>query len=219
MSFSYMATILRAADSQLHPHLATFNLQDVAAQASQHVTQAKDHAAQILADAQNEAEAIRRKAADDGVEQAVCEFEAILTAQVAPAVAALQQAAVELQAEKQIWQSQWESGAVRLAAAIAEKIIRRELRRYPEITLDLVRESLELAAGSAKVCIHLSPADYQALGSQIRAAADAMSSLGDAELTADPAVTPGGCRIETTYGVIDQQIESQLGRIEEELLR
>ena len=43
-----------------------------------------------------------------------------------------------------------------------------------------------------------------------------MAGLGDAELVADPAITPGGCRVETRFGVIDQQFETQLARIEEE---
>ena len=32
-----------------------------------------------------------------------------------------------------------------------------------------------------------------------------------------PSITPGGCRVETRYGAIDQQFEAQLARIEEEL--
>ena len=33
------------------------------------------------------------------------------------------------------------------------------------------------------------------------------------------AKNPGGCRIETLHGSIDQQFEAQLARIEEELIR
>ena len=51
----------------------------------------------------------------------------------------------------------------------------------------------------------------------MRTLIDAMSSLGDAEVTPDAAVSQGGCRVETRFGTIDQQIESQLQRIEEEL--
>ena len=41
---------------------------------------------------------------------------------------------------------------------------------------------------------------------------------GAAEVVADGGVTPGGCRVESRFGLIDQQIESQLKRIEDELL-
>ena len=65
--------------------------------------------------------------------------------------------------------------------------------------------------------LHLNPEDYQALGVQVRSLIDAMSSLGDAEVIPDATVSQGGCRVETRFGTIDQQIESQLQRIEEEL--
>ena len=45
-----------------------------------------------------------------------------------------------------------------------------------------------------------------------------MSALGDAEVIADAAIGQGGCRVETRFGTIDQQFESQLKRIAEELI-
>ncbi len=105
-----------------------------------------------------------------------------------------------------------------MAGAIAARVIRHELRRQPEITLTLVREALELAAGSPGVRLRLNPDDHKALGAQVRALIDAMSALGDAEVTADAEISPGGCRVETRFGTIDQQFESQLQRIEEELI-
>jgi flagellar biosynthesis/type III secretory pathway protein FliH len=36
-------------------------------------------------------------------------------------------------------------------------------------------------------------------------------------VVADPQVSLGGCRVETRFGVIDQQFEAQLARIEQEL--
>ena len=41
--------------------------------------------------------------------------------------------------------------------------------------------------------------------------------LAPSAIVADDAVSPGGCCVKTKFGVIDQQIESQLRRIEEEL--
>ena len=65
--------------------------------------------------------------------------------------------------------------------------------------------------------MHLHPQDYKKLGAQVRALTEAMSGLGDAEVTADATIERGGCRVETRFGTIDQQFESQLKRIEEEL--
>jgi flagellar biosynthesis/type III secretory pathway protein FliH len=44
-----------------------------------------------------------------------------------------------------------------------------------------------------------------------------MAKLGPVQLVSDETITRGGCRVHTEFGVIDQQIESQLQRIEAEL--
>jgi flagellar assembly protein FliH len=206
-----MATILRSADLPHGFRTAALNFDDLAAEA-------KTKAEEIVAEARQQAEAIRQEAAEQGAQAAVHAVEQMVAEQLAPALAALQQAADDVQRAKQAWLSHWESGAVRLASAIAARVIRGELRRQPEITLRLVREALELASGSSNVRLHLNPDDHTALGAQVRSLIAAMSGLGSAEITADAAISRGGCRIETRFGTIDQQYESQLRRIEEELI-
>jgi flagellar assembly protein FliH len=100
---------------------------------------------------------------------------------------------------------------------MAARVIRQELTRAPLIPLALVREGLDLAAGNAQLRIHMNPADHAALGGQIDRLVAEFSKLGAAEVVSDPEVSIGGCRIETQFGVIDQQFESQLARIEQEL--
>ena len=212
-----MATILRASDSQFSPQLASFNLDDVAAEAAECLAQARADAAEIVATAEGQAADIRRQAAEAGCKAAMQEFEKMVAAQVAPAIEAIRQAVADVHREKQAWVSHWETGAVHLAAAIAARVVRRELRQQPEITLALVREALDLAAGSPNVRLHLHPEDYKSLGVEVRTLIDAISALGDAEVTPDATIGQGGCRVETRFGTIDQQIETQLRRIEEEL--
>jgi flagellar assembly protein FliH len=212
-----MATIIRFADLPHAPHGVALNFDDLDAQAGECLAKASAEAAQMVAEARQQADAIRQQAAEEGAQAAVQAVEQMVAEQLAPALAALQQAALDLQHEKQAWLSHWESSAVHLAAAIAARIVRGELRRRPEITLTLVREALELAAGSPNVRLHLNPEDHKTLGAQVRTLVGAMSALGGAEVTADATISQGGCRVETRFGTIDQQLESQLKRIEEEL--
>lgn len=212
-----MATIIRAADAHSSPHVANYNLTDVAAETERYLDRIRAEGAAILAEVQSQADAIRQQAAEEGQRQAASEAKQLAKEQLAPAIEALQQAAAELKESKQAWLAHWESSAVRLATAIAARIVRREIAREPEITLKLVREALELAAGSPGVRLHLNPKDHKSLGTQVRTMLKTMSALGDAEVVSDAAVGQGGCRVETRFGTIDQQIESQLQRIEEEL--
>jgi flagellar assembly protein FliH len=211
-----MSTIIRETESD--SCVVEFNFDDLAAEAAQLTEQARAEAAEIVAKARGEADAVRRQAAEEGCKAAMLEFDRTVAAHIAPALAAIKQAGNELREARQDWLSHWQTEVVRLAAAIAARVIRAELRRQPEITLSLVREALGLAAGSPNVRLHLNPEDYRTLGVQARSLIDAMSSLGDAEVVSDAAVTSGGCRVETRFGTIDQQIESQLRRIEEELV-
>jgi flagellar assembly protein FliH len=96
-------------------------------------------------------------------------------------------------------------------------VIRQELAKQPTITLELVRESLQLAAGmgALKVCLH--PGDYAVLRDGVAQIIGEMQQLAPTELVADAAVSPGGCRVDTQFGSIDQQIEVQLARIRDEL--
>jgi flagellar biosynthesis/type III secretory pathway protein FliH len=212
-----MATIIRVADPSHGPQAVAFNFDDLTAQAAEHVTQANARAARIVAEAQQRADAIRQQAAEEGRQTAVRAAKHTVAEQLAPVLSALRQAAADLQSAKQTWFARWESSAVRLASAMAARIVRGELRRQPEIPLTLVREALELAAGSPNVQVHLHPQDYKKLGAQVRALTEAMSGLGEAEVTADATIEHGGCRVETRFGTIDQQFESQLKRMEEEL--
>ena len=107
--------------------------------------------------------------------------------------------------------------AIRLAVSIASRVIRREVERSPEITLTLVREALELAAGSADIQLRLHPGDLSALGPHVTQLAAELARLGKPEIVADASIEPGGCRIDTRHGAIDQQFAAQLARIEQEL--
>ena len=130
------------------------NFDDLAAQAGQYLAEVKAEAAEIVAEARQQADSIRQQAAEEGRQAAVQAVEQMVAEQMAPVLSALRQAAAELQHAKQAWLSHWESSAVHLAAAIAARVVRGELRRQPEITLTLVREALELAAGSPSVRLH-----------------------------------------------------------------
>lgn len=212
-----MATIIRAAESPQSHHGVAMNLDDFAAQACQYLDDIKLEAAQLVEQARQEVESIRQQAEVEGRQAALRAVEDVVAERLAPALLALRQAAADLQQTRQAWLSHWESAAVHLSAAIAARVIRGELRRQPEITLTLVREALELAAGSPGVRLHLNPEDYRLLESQVRTLIDAMSTLSGAEVTPDISIGRGGCRVETSFGTIDQQFEAQLQRIEEEL--
>jgi flagellar assembly protein FliH len=200
---------------------AAFNFEDMGQQAQAYLERVRVQAQEIVAEAQRQAGSICKQAEEQGRAEGRRAIDQLVEQQVGrqmeTLLPALREAITGLQQARQAWLVHWEQRAVHLAAAMAARVVRRELRQAPEITVDLVRESLELAAGSSSLRVLLNPADYEALGSQVRKIIEELNRVAPAELVADATISPGGCRIETRHGAIDQQFETQLDRIEAEL--
>jgi flagellar assembly protein FliH len=218
-----MSTIIKSGGSTRNIQRIALNLEDLKLQAAGYLEQVRGQAAEIIADAHRQADTIRKQAETEGQQAAMRAAERVLDEKVGQrmqsAMPALQQVVAGIADAKQAWLGHWERSTVRLATAIAAKILRREAAVTPEVTLTLIREGLQMAAGSTTIRIHLHPGDFETLKGQISRLANELRQIGPSEVVADPAITAGGCRIETLHGSIDQQFEAQLARIEEELTR
>lgn len=216
-----MATVIKSSSEPLAAGPPAFALDDLSdetldvierarRQASRLVARAEAEAAQIIERAHREGEKAARDIEDSAIE-------ALVAQRMAGVWPALQQAAQSVATARAEWLLQWEGSAVKLATAIAARVIRSEVTHNPEITLALVRESLELAAGSTHIRLRLHPEDLAQLGDFVERITEELAPAGTTELIADAAVEQGGCRLETSLGTIDQQFAAQLARIEEEL--
>ncbi|HEY4235035.1 MAG TPA: FliH/SctL family protein [Lacipirellulaceae bacterium] len=221
-----MASIIRrhgpSQPSSTHaPRPVAFNFEDMNDRANEYLETVRTEAAKIVQQAHQQAEQLRRQAQVTGREAAEEAAQKALDDRVAKRMdtifPALEQLVTELNDAKAELMRRWEESAVAVAVSIAQRIIRRELEQKPEITLDLIGEALRLAAGAADITVHVNQTDYEHLGAQINRLAYTLSRLTPTKIHADPEITPGGCVVKTKYGEIDQQIESQLARIRDEL--
>jgi flagellar assembly protein FliH len=217
-----MASVIKASGTARSTEAGLFNFDDLSVKAQSYLDQVRVQAGQILAKAEKDAVAIRQRAEQDGKAAALKAAEAQLDErigkQMVTLLPALKQAVDSLAQVRQHWLTHSEKTNVKVATAIAARIVRRELTHAPQITLSLVKEALEMAAGSTDIQVRLHPDDHRALAAQVRSVVGELSRLGAAEVIADPAISLGGCRVDTRFGSIDQQFEAQLTRIEEELI-
>ena len=217
-----MSTVINANGPARMVQGVAFNFEDMTGQANQYLEQVRQRALQIVSEAQQQAAEIRTRSEEEGRQAAMKAVEKVLDEKVGKRMEtllpALKKAVDDIQQSKQSWLSHWENRAVQLATAIAGRVIRQQLPDHPGVTLALVREALAMAAGSSEVRVHLNPADYETLKGQVQKIAEEMSRAAPAQIIADPAITAGGCKVETKHGAIDQQFESQLARIEQELV-
>ena len=219
-----MATILKATGTESRhstPKTVPFNFGDVTVKAEQYLAEVRGQAEQIIAEAHQQAEQIREQAKRDGAGDAVIAAEETMQQKVLQQlqflVPAIQEAVVEVDREKVAWMQRWEADALKIAHAIAERVVRREIQQHPEITLQLLREALQLASGLGALKIRLHPQDYEALRQTLDFLLGEMQKLTPTEVVADESISPGGCRVDTEYGSIDQQVDTQLERIRAEL--
>jgi flagellar assembly protein FliH len=221
-----VATIIKR-DAQPRPAASTevrgvaFNFQELWGQAEDYLTHVRQEAAKIVAEAHSEAAQIRKQAEQAGREAAEKAVERILDDKVAKQMAtlkpALEAVARQIADARGEWISAWEQGAVHLAARMAEKIIHAELARDPAASSDSVRAALELVVGAADVTLHLNPADYEHLRRETATICTWLADLAPTQIVADESITRGGCRVTTRFGEIDQRLETQLARLEQEL--
>ena len=216
-----MPAIIKATDRGRGIQPVAFNFDDIADKANQYLAKVRIEAAAIVTRARNEAVEVHRQADEAahtaGYQAGQKKAREAIDERLATLLPALQDVIAEIRHAKQSWLAEWEKSAVHVAAAIAKRIIRRELAQTPEISLAIIRETLELAAGSSQLRIHLNSEDHQALGPRIESLVKELAELGTAEILPSPDVALGSCRVDTPAGTIDNQLEAQLARIEEEL--
>jgi flagellar assembly protein FliH len=218
-----MSTIIKSGGSTRNVQRIALNLEDLKQQAASYLEQIRAQAAEIIADAHRQATGIRKTAEAEGKQAAMRAAEKVLDEKVGQrmqsALPAFQQIVAGIADAKHAWLAHWEGSTVKLATAIAAKILRRDAAALPEVTFASIREGLQMAAGRSTIRIHLHPADFETLKGQLNRLSTELKPLGESEIVSDPQITAGGCRIETAHGSIDQQFESQLARIERELTR
>jgi flagellar assembly protein FliH len=212
-----------------------FNFEDVRQQCDDYVQEIRRQTRTMLELAALEAEQVRKRAHEEGRQEGQREgmclaeeeiqqridrtAEQLSRDQLETTLPAMISAADALAQERYRWLAEWESSAVELSVAIAEKIVGRQLELHPEIAKDMLREALELAAGSPTVKLRMHPHDTQMLGSHADEVVKAMASCAEASIVPDETMTRGGCVVETQHGTVDARIESQLQRLTEELLQ
>ncbi len=105
---------------------------------------------------------------------------------------------------------QAEGDLIRLAVAIASRILRRELHIDPDALAGLVHAALEKLRLQEVNRIRVHPEHQAAIQTLLARAAGAAR----VDVVGDPGVTPGAAIFETTRGDIDASVETQLREIE-----
>jgi flagellar assembly protein FliH len=215
-------------------NLTAFSMRDVEEQAKALLSRARQTAERLLAEAQREAAAMKQRASAEGLvegrregiargieegrtmgrQQALEEHRVQLT----QAVAALGEAMADVEASRAELEAAALEEVVGLAVAVARRVTKRHGLIDPAVLTENLHEAMKLVvhAGDVKVAIH--PSQRQALEVALPALRLEIAKLGHVELTEDPSVDPGGCRLFAGGGHVDATLDEQLDRVVADLL-
>jgi flagellar assembly protein FliH len=132
------------------------------------------------------------------------------TAELQPVLERLARSITDLAALRPRLRREAEADLLRLALAIARRILRRELAIDPDAIHGLVLGALEKLQGQEICKIRVHPSHTPLLGEALK-----QSRPGaQVEIIADPSTEPGAVLFETERGSLDASTESQLQEIE-----
>ena len=111
-----------------------------------------------------------------------------------------------------------ERDLVKLAVAMAGKIVRAELASSRRISVASARRAIELAASRQRLCLMLHPGDLAQVEAVLPDLKRSFPDLAHVDLKGNESISPGGCVAVAETGAVDAQIETQLAQIERGLL-
>jgi flagellar assembly protein FliH len=220
-----MATILKESELKQSgdtARLVAFNIDDVHQRAQAYLAEIRQQAANVLTEAQREAEAVRRAAHAAGLAQAQKEIaqqveQRASEERVRLATATCTQAIDSLASDTSAWLQAWRDITVDLAIAMAEKLMRQSMEHGLEPLRVWLEEALMMMRDARDVHILVHPDDFTWAGRYLQQMARHVPHAGSAEVLPDPQVSRGGCIVRCQSGQIDQQLETQLARLGEQL--
>jgi flagellar assembly protein FliH len=133
-----------------------------------------------------------------------------LSAQVEAMQVKLARSIEELTGSRLRYRREAEQDVVALAVAVARRILHRELTVAPEALLGVVKAALDKMEAREVHRVRVSNQDAAIL----RQFFEQMGLLQRIEVIADPSLGPGGVTLESSRGLLDASVDTQLAEIE-----
>lgn len=204
-----------------YPQVVTFNIEDVQSRARDYLAQVQSEAADIVTAANQEAARIREQAMSEGMAQAKSTIEQraqqLSDARCKSAIASCDATVAELTRQTTDWLALWRNQTVELAAKIAEKVLRHEMKSHEETLRVWMEEAIVAMRDVRELRVLVHPDDFAVAGRFLQQLSKAVPHAASVEILPDPEISPGGCVVRSAHGGIDQQLETQLQRLVEQL--
>ncbi|HVO97572.1 MAG TPA: FliH/SctL family protein [Bryobacteraceae bacterium] len=164
----------------------------------------------LASESRQEAEARARAAYHEGLAAGEAAAQHRAQQKLEPSIQAFNALLAELASMRKRVRAEAEDDAVKLAVAIARRVIYRELSADPEAILGLVKAAFGKLSARETHRVRMAPSDAAVLESH-RAKLQIPPGL---EIAADNSLPPGSAVFETTRGELDASVDTQLAEID-----
>jgi flagellar assembly protein FliH len=107
-----------------------------------------------------------------------------------------------------------ETDALRFALAVAERIVKREVRIDKEVVVRQIREAVKRVVGIDSIKIRVNPEDESIVRHHRSTILGSLESVREVLIEADASLDRGGCIIESAAGNVDARFETQMRQVE-----
>ena len=202
-----------------------FNIEDMQTRARDYLLEMQEQAEEILTKARAEASRLKGLARQEGLNEARKQHDKqvadaaqkLSDERCKTAIMTCEKTVEQLTADTAQWLAEWRNQTVELAAKIAEKLVRREMRDDNEMLRVWMEEAIVSMRDERDVRVLVHPDDFAVAGRFLQNLAKTIPQAGEVEVVPDPEINLGGCIVRSKNGRIDQQLESQLQRLVDQL--
>ncbi|MDD2620854.1 MAG: FliH/SctL family protein, partial [Syntrophomonadaceae bacterium] len=183
----------------------------------------RDEAKTIIANAHEEAEVlrekmfeeatqIREKSQNEGYENGLKTAQQEIEADRLLAIQQNQELLEEARQTKLNMMKASESDMVRLAMAVAKRVIGSELATNPNVIINMLREALGFLDQPGNVTVYVNPQDVERIFKVMETETFTDIGSNDMQLNiyADGRIAAGGCMLESDAGSVDARVETRI---------
>jgi len=193
-------------------------IQTAGQEAEKIIASANEEARRIIAEGQNKLKQIEEAAHHLGWQAGYEESRKMAAEEHAAKLREARELIDKANAERQAIIAGSEDEIVRLAVAVARKIISHELTTSPAIIVEIVKKAIQKATDREELTVRVNPENLDSTINSRDEITRTAKGIRKLKIQADPAVASGGCVVESPNGTVDARVERQFKEIEQALM-
>lgn len=179
----------------------------------------QEEAKRLLTEAKERADLIQREAFEKGFSQGEKAGRELAEQAMEESLGALQEAVAQWDLILQDSKGEMAFEIVRLALAVAKKILQREVSLEGDMVLRVVKAALSKARVREDVIVRVNPMDLETISEAKGELVRELEEVRSIRFEADESVERGGALVECSMGELDLRLERQFKEIEQAFQR